>query len=645
MKTSLKRYWKASVVFMLMFCMIFTVASDCNAVEIWNKGEKLNYQPSNTDTVYQPSEWAKELSKTYQFNWYENPKREVLKGEFMLVQLRTVQAALQRQKLTVYSAPKEKLEFKDLNTLTLDPREEAKILKSLGILSGTPDGYMKLSAPINRGEAAKVLAVVNKEVLLMPPNRPGKIFEDTKTHWAKDVITQAYEVSLLNGTSETKFEPNKPLTIEQTLTILNNEIGHSGIKKEDVTKAMNETFKVSTTALKEQKLNNPVTNKIWSSEEKMKIYGFEQDYDNRSAKGNQNVTKLETLKLALVTTLNYPNFESYFGYQYGGNLNSLFTSLSHYDIDLKQADASDDIKLIDALDYFGKIKKNYQIPSYVVNNDVKLPDISMYSPKQQEIIKDMVSSKVIEVPKNASAFEEKVTKDMLNKIVVNYVENHGLLTGNGDKLNTDLNNIPKNYKNYPYTLASVDKRIYEIENEIYEPKKYVSPVDLFGKYRTSYPEIERMVTDYLNTVLNVDYTNLNEAAFIAAATKDSLFGGSDVRFYEYFDYVRENKIQISGKGKAILPIVYFDGMVYKVRVRVELDIKNANQPYNLIFGDLGQCGKVKYEGKKIVNIFDVAISKYIDSSDFGVYVSPLTPIAYNLKMDTIVVFKNYDFKK
>ena len=349
--------------------------------------------------------------------------------------------------------------------------------------------------------------------------------------------------------------------------------------------------------------------------------------------------------MALVTTLNYPNFESYFRYQYGGNLNSLFTSLSHYDIDLKQEDANKDIKLIDALYYFGKIKKNYQIPNYVVNNDVKLPDISMYSSKQQEIIKDMVSSKVIEAPKDASAFEEKVTKDMLNKIIINYVENHGLLTGNGEQINTDPNNFPKNYKDYPYILASVDKRIYEIENYIYEAEEFLSSVELFSKYRTSYPEIERMVTDYLNTVLNVDYTNLDETAFIAEATKDSLFRGSDIRFYEYFDYVRENKIQISGKGKALLPIIYYDGMVYKVRVKVELNIKNANQPYNLIFGDLEQCGKVKYEGKKIVNIFDMTVSKYLDTSDFGVYVSSLTPIGYNSKMDTIAVFKNYDFKK
>lgn len=255
MNMNLKGLFKRTATMTLVIIMVLSLTTTgVAAQETWNKGQKASFVPSSSDTTCSASNWTKNLVDLYQLKWYENPTRQVLKGEFMLVQLRTIQASLERRGLDQLSTNKETLDFKDNNTLTESAQEEAKILKYLGILSGTAEGYMNLTSAIKRSEAAKVLAITNSKVLDIPSIRNPKAFNDIKGHWAEESICNAYQISLLNGMSDTTFNPDEALTLEQTLQILENEIGYFGITREDVAKAMNETFKVT--------LNTELSNSI-----------------------------------------------------------------------------------------------------------------------------------------------------------------------------------------------------------------------------------------------------------------------------------------------------------------------------------------------------------------------------------------------
>jgi hypothetical protein len=79
-----------------------------------------------------------------------------------------------------------------------------------GIISGYPDGSFKPDGKITRAEFA---ALIVKGFSLTGSS--GKVFNDTKDHWAKDFIAIANAKNIVNGYSETSFGPDDPITREQ----------------------------------------------------------------------------------------------------------------------------------------------------------------------------------------------------------------------------------------------------------------------------------------------------------------------------------------------------------------------------------------------------------------------------------------------
>ncbi|MDD4835302.1 MAG: S-layer homology domain-containing protein [Lutispora sp.] len=637
MKTNFKMLLKKVTAMLLAFLMVFAFTAPTYAAQTWNKGEKVNYAASNGDKVYKSSDWAEKLAKEYQITWYENPTREVLKGEFMLVQLRTIQASLARRGLPLIFAYNKLDSFKDIGTVTKAAKEEITILNSLGILSGTADGYMNLGNVIKRSEAAKILDVTNKQVLQIAYTRPNKVFKDMKGHWAEKNVSNAYQTTLINGTSEKTFSPNDSLTIEQTLQILENEVGYYGITRADVAKALKETFKVTTgTNLSNDPLAKYSPDML---EVKMNIYAFNNIYDNGSAKPDEKVTKVEALKMVVSSIYNYSNFDSFWFYPEMASDAELFKIMKERGVVDNLDSPSGELKYIDVLRYFANAKKAYLNMELTSADNLEIKNISKYSVEDQKVIKDMVANKIIEAPNNELPLDKPVVKGMVNEIVVNFVERYSTITPNKEKLNTNPDNIPSNYKDYPYTLASVDKKVYEMPN-ISIDDDYKNSSQVYGKLKEDYASIEESVNRYLDIILNVDYTTFDEAKFKQDIKDIALMPVTDVEFREFFKYVKSNKIQTSGTSKVQFPAIYFDGITYNVRTEVKLNIQNADQPFNLLFLDLMQPGNVKYEGKNITRIIDIPVGRYVNSSQFAVYVTTLTPIPISLKNDLIVIFKN-----
>lgn len=86
-----------------------------------------------------------------------------------------------------------------------------------GYLNGYPDGTFKPQTSITRAEFVKTL---NKAFGLT--TKSGKVFDDTVWHWAKDDIDIAVTNGVCQGTSDTTFEPNAPITREQAAKMIAN---------------------------------------------------------------------------------------------------------------------------------------------------------------------------------------------------------------------------------------------------------------------------------------------------------------------------------------------------------------------------------------------------------------------------------------
>ena len=88
---------------------------------------------------------------------------------------------------------------------------------SKGYVGGYSDGTFKPNNSITRAE---FVAILNNYFGLTKSS--GKVFNDTKTHWAKASIDIAVTNGVCSGATSTEFKPNDPITREQVAVMLSN---------------------------------------------------------------------------------------------------------------------------------------------------------------------------------------------------------------------------------------------------------------------------------------------------------------------------------------------------------------------------------------------------------------------------------------
>ena len=86
-----------------------------------------------------------------------------------------------------------------------------------GYINGYPDGTFKPNNSITRAE---FVTIFNKVFGLTQTS--DKTFNDTLNHWAKNEIDIAVTNGVCQGTSDTTFEPNAPITREQAAKMIAN---------------------------------------------------------------------------------------------------------------------------------------------------------------------------------------------------------------------------------------------------------------------------------------------------------------------------------------------------------------------------------------------------------------------------------------
>lgn len=387
--------------------------------------------------------------------------------------------------------------------------------------------------------------------------------------------------------------------------------------------------------------------------EDMKTYGFDIMYDNKTAQPEETVTKSEAIKMVVVSMLNESDITKIVEpSEYIADYNDTMTEeqieekLSYknelwvnYAISsgiiqkgmITKENANEAATYLDALVYFANAKVKILNKLLDVKNTPNINNYDMYSLSEQLALSDMVYNGIID--EEVSGLKDILIKDKLNKLVIDMVLEYNTITVGDEKININKAKEPSNVEEYPYTLASIDKSVYELKNYVVNDT-YKNARESYAETKKYYNAINSLIQDYMNIILNVDYTNFDENKFTNEILDLSFHYEKLSNIKDYVEYVKTNKIQISGSAKVQYPAIYYDGESYRVRVKVDYKIVNADKKENLIFGDLRLKESVSYDKNEGSMIVDLSIKKSVVSEIMYIIPTPLNNIkAGSVKSD------------
>ena len=104
----------------------------------------------------------------------------------------------------------------------------AEILSRLGLFKGTGTG-LALDDTVTRAQAVTMLVrfLGAEQDALAAPGASG--FADSASHWAEPYIAYAHAHGITNGTSDTTFSPDEPVTGPQLTRLILSALGYEGV--------------------------------------------------------------------------------------------------------------------------------------------------------------------------------------------------------------------------------------------------------------------------------------------------------------------------------------------------------------------------------------------------------------------------------
>jgi len=351
-------------------------------------------------------------------------------------------------------------------------------------------------------------------------------------------------------------------------------------------------------------------------EEKMKTYGFDKMYNNKSAKTSESVTEAEALKLVLSAVFNTDDISG-FAEEHNEYENAIWVEYAKYfkitkeDININNYNHK--AKYIDVISYLENCKLNFLKDIEIKDTDIKVEDITEYTIEEQTSIKDMIANEIITLMSNKIKGKEVIFKGQLNELVVNFVEKYNTITMSGDKININPEKIPANADQYPYTLATVDKATYEIPFKTeYIPDSRTAK-DLYSLKKELYPQVKASTHEFLNIMLNVDYKTITEDGLRSKIQKYLIFAPNESAIKFYVKYVKDNEIVIEGKSELQVPIIYYDGFLFRARVKLTFEVKHSNTKLNLLYLDCFDNLNKTYEKSSYEILADIPLTNAIGS--------------------------------
>lgn len=193
--------------------------------------------------------------------------------------------------------------------------------------------------------------------------------------------------------------------------------------------------------------------------------------------------------------------------------------------------------------------------------------------------------------------QTSITQAEFEKMLIQFAMKFStFVSQNGNKYGTDRQNVitdpkllPKNADMFPYILDTAPKEVYEELGPYYNEEYYeqyginATPKYLYGIYGVDYFQTDRIVREYFDVVLNVDYRTIDLDTFAAGINDHIPYDiywtnkGTQPyidRFREYVEYVKENEIIMTGSCVPILPFVTGEGP-YFLRCKLEVNIVHS----------------------------------------------------------------------
>ena len=368
-------------------------------------------------------------------------------------------------------------------------------------------------------------------------------------------------------------------------------------------------------------------------EEKMNSYGFNKLYDNSSAKTSEKVTKSEAVKMAIGVCLNTYDISGIAKMPTEEYQNAMWV-LYAQDIGIANASevnkdtSSNKVKYVDVIKYFVNAKKLLLNTSLINEPKKQITDINKYTGFEQEAILDMLSNDILQEVSGSLKGNKKVFKGKLNEIVVNFIEKYNIL---GENMQTDPAKMPSNASEYAYISKDVEKEAYEKEFIIDTQEQYKSPKQCYLDKKQSYTQMKDKIERYYNTLLNVDYQKTTKESLKNDLNNLTLSGTNENTLNEYVEYIKQNNIKLVGSAKVQDPIIYYDGLSYRIRTKLDFKVESSNTTDNLLYVDF-QTGKSTRYDKKDYSI-------YVDVS-FGSALKTGTYYLKNLSLQSLSKDKN-----
>lgn len=373
----------------------------------------------------------------------------------------------------------------------------------------------------------------------------------------------------------------------------------------------------------------------------IKTYGFDKIYDNGKAKTSESVTKSEAIKMVIASTLNINDISGIQNAPSEEYSNAIWVEFAQKKEiitkdEINKEKANEKASYADVIRYFANAKIKLLGKNLDTETVSNLKDFEKYKPDEKSAISDSIYNGIIKEKTDKLNAYNKVFKGQVNEIVKNYVEKYNTITPNGEKLNVDPAKIPSNVNEYTFTLATVDKEVYEKPYIIDVKENFKNPKNTYIEKKDLFLQIVERVEFYYNTLLNIDYTNINPEQFGKSMEEYAINGISSNEVDNYMNYIKTNKIRIEGNAKAQAPIIYFDGTYYRMRVKLEFKVLYSDTKENLLFGDLeykkySPYKKVIYNNESNVIYIDTALESNKLSNSLYIVEKPI----YKMMIDKL----------
>lgn len=174
-------------------------------------------------------------------------------------------------------------------------------------------------------------------------------------------------------------------------------------------------------------------------------------------------------------------------------------------------------------------------------------------------------------------------------------------------------NLPSNYKDYPYILASIPNEMYEMKYPLSFPGSEVS-AELYTQKEFTDSNVDlwmERIRKHYDLVLNVDYRTIDENWEKEIFETISLGLNEDVLKSElkaYREWVQDNQIIIEGWLEPEPTMIYHNGRGrFFVRSQVQFKIVSFKENENLLWDDRVQYQTLK-KGVVYKGYTDVAIA-------------------------------------